>query len=52
MRTRVILETLFAQMLLAISVSQAWAACLNPPVSAQSIVQFKSNPSGFGRSKF
>jgi hypothetical protein len=44
MRTRFIVETLFAQMLLAISVSQAWAGCLNPPISAQSIVQFKSDP--------
>lgn len=44
MRTRFLLETLFAQMLLAISVSQAWAGCLNPPVTAQSIVQFKSDP--------
>ena len=44
MRTRFLLETLFAQMLLAISVTQLWAGCLNPPVSAQSIVQFTSDP--------
>jgi hypothetical protein len=44
MRTRFIVQTLFVQMLLAVSVSQVWAGCLNPPVSAQSISQFKSDP--------
>jgi hypothetical protein len=39
-------EMLSVQILLTISVSQVWAACLNPPLSAQSISQFKSNPQG------
>jgi hypothetical protein len=43
MRTKFLVEALFAQILLAISVSQVWAGCLSPPVSAQSIVQFKSD---------
>jgi hypothetical protein len=44
MRTRFISETLIVQILLAISVSQVWAGCLNPPLSAQSITRFQSNP--------
>jgi hypothetical protein len=44
MRVRIIVETLCIPMLLAISMSQGWAACLNPPASAQAISQFKSNP--------
>src|SRR5271168_1236691 len=44
MRTRFIVKTLCVQMLLAISVNQVSAACLNPPVSIQSIDHFKSDP--------
>jgi hypothetical protein len=44
MRTRLIARALCVQMLLAISAGQGWAACLSPPLSAQSITQFKSNP--------
>lgn len=44
MRTRLIAQALCVQVLLAVSVSQGWAACLNPPLSAQSISQFKANP--------
>lgn len=44
MRTKFISETLIIQILLAISVSQVWAGCLSPPISAQSISQFQSNP--------
>jgi hypothetical protein len=44
MRTRLIAQALCVQTLLAVSAGQGWAACLNPPLSAQSISQFKSNP--------
>src|SRR3981189_129887 len=44
MRTGLIVQALCVQVLLAVSVSQGWAACLNPPLSAQSITQFKANP--------
>jgi hypothetical protein len=44
MRTRFTAGALCVQILLTISVSQAWAACLNPPLSAQAIAQFKANP--------
>ena len=44
MRTRLIAQALCVEVLLAVSVSQGWAACLNPPLSAQSISQFKANP--------
>src|ERR1700704_2132123 len=44
MRTGLIVQALCVQVLLAVSVSQGWAACLNPPLSAQSISQFKANP--------
>jgi hypothetical protein len=44
MRTRIILQALCIQGMLAISISQASAGCLNPPLAAQSISQFKSNP--------
>jgi hypothetical protein len=48
MRTRLIVETLCIQILLAISCGDVWAAaCVNPPMSAQSISQFKSNPQAF-----
>jgi hypothetical protein len=43
MRIRFV-ETLLVQVMLAISVSQVWAGCLKPPVSAQLIGQFQSNP--------
>jgi hypothetical protein len=46
MCARYMVEMLCVQILLTISVSQVWAACLNPPLSAQSISQFKSNPQG------
>jgi hypothetical protein len=32
--------------LLAISVTQGWAACLKPPASDQAISQFRANPQG------
>jgi hypothetical protein len=44
MRTRFIVQMLFVEMLLTISVGQVWAGCLNPPASAQSMGQFQSNP--------
>lgn len=44
MRARLLVETLCVQVLLAISIGEVRAACVNPPVSAQSISQFKSNP--------
>jgi hypothetical protein len=44
MRTRLVLETLSIQILLTLCTSQVWAGCLNPPVSAQSVSQFKSDP--------
>jgi hypothetical protein len=44
MRIRLIAQALCVQTLLVISVDQGWAACLAPPLSAQSISQFKSNP--------
>jgi hypothetical protein len=44
MRTRLIAQALCVQILLAVSAGQGWSACLNPPLSAQSISQFKSNP--------
>jgi hypothetical protein len=44
MRTRVIAQALCVQVLLAVSASQGWAACLTPPLSAQSISEFKANP--------
>ena len=47
MRTRLIVQTLFVQILLALSIADGWAACIKPPVSPQSISQFKSNPQAF-----
>jgi hypothetical protein len=44
MRAKFIVEMLCVQILITISASQVWAACLNPPLSAQAISQFKSNP--------
>jgi hypothetical protein len=44
MRTKIVAEALCVQILLTLSVSQVWAGCLNPPVSPQTINQFKSNP--------
>jgi hypothetical protein len=44
MRTRLVLETLCIQILLTLCISQGWAGCLNPPVSSQTISEFKSNP--------
>jgi hypothetical protein len=44
MRAKIILEALCAIALVAVSVTQGRAACLNPPVSPQLINQFKSNP--------
>jgi hypothetical protein len=47
MRARLLVETLLVQMLLAVSIGDVWAACVNPPMSAQSISQFRSNPHAF-----
>jgi hypothetical protein len=45
MRVRPIAQALSLQLLLTFFVSQAWAApCVNPPVSANAINEFKSNP--------
>jgi hypothetical protein len=44
MRTRLVVETLCTSILLALSASQASAGCLTPPLSAQAVGQFKSNP--------
>jgi hypothetical protein len=45
MRTGLIAKALCAQILLTFYASQGWAApCINPPVSAVAISQFKSNP--------
>jgi hypothetical protein len=47
MRTSFIVQTLVVQILFAISIGDGWAACIKPPVSPQSISQFKSNPQAF-----
>src|SRR5882724_12318045 len=39
-------KALFGTVLLAISVTQAWAGCLKPPASDQAISQFRANPQG------
>jgi hypothetical protein len=44
MRTRLLVQTLCVQILIAVPVSAASAACLNPPASSQAINQFKSDP--------
>jgi hypothetical protein len=47
MRARFLVKILSVQILLTISATDVWAACVNPAVSAQSISQFKSNPRAF-----
>jgi hypothetical protein len=47
MPARLIIEALCIQILLAISIGDVWAGCVNPPVSAQTISQFRSNPQAF-----
>jgi hypothetical protein len=47
MRARLIVETLYVPILLAISIGDVSAACVNPPVTAEAISQFKSNPQAF-----
>jgi hypothetical protein len=42
MRVRLVVQCI--QVLLTLSVSQVWAACVNPPLSAAAISQFKLNP--------
>jgi hypothetical protein len=44
MRTRLLVQMLCVQILIAVSGSPAWAACVNPPATSQSITQFKSDP--------
>jgi hypothetical protein len=44
MRTGPLVQTLCVQILIAVSASPVWAACLNPPASSQAITQFKSDP--------
>jgi hypothetical protein len=44
MRTKFTVGALCVQILLTLSVSQVWASCVNPPLSAAAISQFKSNP--------
>jgi hypothetical protein len=44
MRIRVMIRALSAAALIAVSVAQVQAGCLNPPASDQAIRQFKSNP--------
>jgi hypothetical protein len=46
MRARMMVELLCLQILLVISASPVWAQCLKPPLSAQSISEFKANPQG------
>lgn len=47
MRTRLLVETMCVPILLTTPAGGVWAACMDPPVSAQSISQFKSNPRAF-----
>jgi hypothetical protein len=44
MPARLVVQTLSIQILLTLSVNQVWAACIKPPLSAEVINQFKSNP--------
>lgn len=44
MRIRLVTETMCVQLLLFLCATQVSAACLNPPLSSQSISQFKSDP--------
>jgi hypothetical protein len=46
MTTRIMSKVLFGTVLLAISATQGWAACLKPPASDQAISQFRANPQG------
>jgi hypothetical protein len=46
MPARLVVQTLSIQILLTLSVNQVWAACIKPPLSAEVINQFKSNPQG------
>jgi len=46
MHSRPLVQTLIIQILLVLCASQVWAGCLHPPVSDQSISQFRSNPKG------
>jgi hypothetical protein len=45
-RARDIIQALCVPASLAFSATQGWASCLNPPLPAQAISQFKSNPQG------
>ena len=47
MRARLLVETLCVAILFAISVGDVRAACVNPPMSAETISQFKANPQAF-----
>jgi len=44
MRTRLLVQTLCVQILIAVPVSPVWAACLNPAASSEAIAQFKADP--------
>ena len=44
MRTRRLVQTLCVQIVLAVSATPLWAACLNPPASSETITQFKADP--------
>jgi hypothetical protein len=44
MRTGLVAKTVVFHILLALSASQAWAGCLTPPISAEVINHFKSDP--------
>jgi hypothetical protein len=44
MRSRQLGKALFIAILFPLSASQVWAACLNPPISVETINQFKANP--------
>jgi len=46
MTTRIMSTALVGTVLLAISVTQGWAACLKPPASDQAISQFRAKPQG------
>jgi hypothetical protein len=46
MTTRIVSTALVGAALLAVSVTQGWAACLKPPASDQAISQFRANPQG------
>src|ERR1700688_4409943 len=44
MRARLLVEMLCVPILLTLFASQAWAGCVNPPLSPEAINKFKSNP--------